>query len=390
MADFEDDVAARLHDLRVQREAKRQDAAELWVPPEYPPSLYEQLEEAPDESVDWIFDELWHGNVQINAQKKSGKTTLMLNALRSLVTGEPFLGRFAVNVQSDCRVGFLNMELTRTQFNGWLREMDLPAEAQKRIVPYHARAYGALDMSNDRAVEWLIGWLRDEGIHIPFFDPLSSFFNATRWGSGDPNDSYLRWWGVYEHVVLEAKLRGTWIGHHAGHSEEAGNRARGASAMMDKPDVNIAYRYEVGEGGYTDAPSDSKRFLSAFGRDVDVREFEIEYQVPTRYLYATGGGSRAASSVDRYALKAYDAMVAYTYEQQQQGVKEVIELKAGELSTKAGVAETSKQSASFRQGRDKAVAEGWLVRRHKPPSAYFSLGDVVPPDREKRRIEIGS
>lgn len=390
MADFEQDVADRLHDLRVQREAKSRDAAELWVPPPHPASLYEQLEEEPEEGVDWIFDELWHGNVQINAQKKSGKTTLMLNALRSLVLNEPFLGRFAVNVASDCRVGFLNMELTKTQFNGWLREMDLPAEAQKRIVPYHARAYGALDMSNDRAVDWLIRWHRDEGIHISFFDPLSSFFNATRWGSGDPNDAYLRWWGVFERVVLDADLRGTWIGHHAGHSEEAGNRARGASAMMDKPDVNIAYRYDVGDGGYTDAPSESKRFLSAFGRDVDVREFEIEYQVPTRYLYATGGGSRAASSVDRYALKAYDVMVGYTYEQAQQGNKEIAELNAGELSSKAGVAETSKQSGSFRQGREKAVADGWLVQRKKGTSVLFSLGDVTPPVREKRRIEIDS
>lgn len=39
--------------------------------------------------------------------------------------------------------------------------------------------------------------------------------------------------------------------------------------------MNIAYRYDVGDGGYTDAPSDSKRFLSVFGRDVDVREFDV-------------------------------------------------------------------------------------------------------------------
>jgi hypothetical protein len=201
---FESDVAARLHDLKVYREAKRREANELWTPPARPLSLYEQLADNPPE-VDWIMPELWPGGIlQVNAQKKSGKTTLMINGARSLVTREPFLARFAFNGATDCRVGYLNMELPRGQMNQWFVDLDMPEEAQKRIVPYHGRESGALDFSSDAVVEWLIAWLRDEGIQIAFLDPLSAFYNQTRWGSGDPNDPYLRWWAVLEHIVLGA------------------------------------------------------------------------------------------------------------------------------------------------------------------------------------------
>src|SRR5258705_2844778 len=111
----------------------------------------------------------------------------------------------------------------------------------------------------------------------------------------------MRWWAVLEDVVLQANLRGVWIGHHSGFSEDAANRARGASAMMDKPDVNTNYRYNVGEGAYTDAPVDNRRYLRAFGRDVDVREFELEYDTTTRMLYATGRGTRGDAEAERDA-----------------------------------------------------------------------------------------
>lgn len=291
-------IADHVRWLEVRAEAKRRFAAQLWLPPPYPKSLYDQLAEGAPEA-DYIMDDLWSGVLQVNAHKKSGKTTLMINAARSLVTGEPFLGRFGVNVESDCRVAYLNMELPRGQFNNWLLEMDLPDAAQKRIIPYHGRESGRLDFGNDQAVEWLVRWLRDEGISIALLDPLGSFYDQP--SGGDPNAAYLRWWAVLEDVVLRAGLRGVWIGHHSGFSEDAANRACGASAMMGKPDVNMTYRYQIGEGSYTDAPVDARRYLSAFGRDVDVKEFELSYHRPSRILHATGRGTRADAETERQA-----------------------------------------------------------------------------------------
>jgi hypothetical protein len=340
------------------------------------------LAETPPE-VDWIFRDLWSGIAQVNAQKKSGKTTLLMNAAAALVSNEPFLGRFDVDADSDCRVGYLNMELTKAQFNRWLADMALPNDALKLLHLYHGREHGRLDLTNDAAAEWVIRWLRDAGITVLLMDPLGSFYDQP--SGGDPNAAYLRWWARLEHVVLHADLRGVLIAHHAGYSEDSGNRARGASAMMDKPDVNITYRYMADEGSYTDAPTDRKRYLSAFGRDVEVPEFEIGYNIRTRHLRATGGGSRAESAVDRYALKAYDAVVAHTYARQQDGADGVAEMNAGDLAEKAGLSKTSQQSGKFRQGRDAAVQQGWLHARRQGTSVFYSLGDTVPPDRRKQK-----
>lgn len=363
-------------------DAKRLEAAQAWTAPPYPASAYEQLAEEPPE-IEWIFRDLWSGIGQVNAQKKSGKTTLLLNAAVSLVTGDPFLGKFEVNVESDCRVGYLNMELTKGQFNRWLHDMAIPDDALKRLALYHSREHGRLDLTNDAAAEWVVQWLRDAGITVLIMDPLGSFYEQP--SGGDPNAAYLRWWARLEYVVLEASLRGVLIAHHAGYSEDSGNRARGASAMMDKPDVNMTYRYEVGEGTHTDAPVDDKRYLSAFGRDVDVHEFEIDYNMRTRVLRATGGGSRAASAVERYALRAYDAMVENTYMRKQKGAEDEIEMSADDLARKAGISPTGKRSNDFRCGRAIAVDRGWLAETKKGTSKLFRLGDVVPPERQKRK-----
>nr|ABP44459.1 hypothetical protein Mflv_1981 [Mycolicibacterium gilvum PYR-GCK] len=290
-----------------QADARRLEAAAFWTPPPYPPSAYDQLTETPPE-VDWIVRDLWVGNAQVNAQKKSGKTTLLMNAAVALLTGQPFLGQFEVNVDSDCRVGYLNMELTKGQFNRWLREMDVPDDATKRLELYHGRELGRLDLANDVVAEWLIRWLRETGVSVLLMDPLGSFYDQP--SGGDPNAAYLRWWACLERVVLEAGLRGVLIAHHAGYSEEGGNRARGASAMMDKPDVNLTYRYNVGEGSHTDAPVDTKRYLSAFGRDVDIHEFELEYSAPTRLLTVTGRGGRVDAELERQAERMRDAVLA--------------------------------------------------------------------------------
>jgi hypothetical protein len=294
---------------------------------------------------------LWSGNAQVNAQKKSGKTTLLLNAAAALVTREPFLGRFEVNVESDCRVGYLNMELTKGQFNRWLADMNIPDDALKRLVLYHARESGRLDFANGAAAEWTIDWLKHEGINVLLLDPLGSFYDQPI--SGDPNPPYLRWWARLEHIVLQAELRGVLIAHHAGYSEDGGNRARGASAMMDKPDVNITYRYNVGDGTYTDAPIDSKRYLSAFGRDVDVAEFEIDYNARTRKLRATGGGNRADAETVKEAKRAWNAVLVAN----QCGEKP----NKGELFDKLGWANSGAGAKKCQKWYRYALEQEWIT-----------------------------
>jgi hypothetical protein len=58
--------------LQFLDEAKTLNNARGWTPPPKPLSLYEQLDEETPE-IDYIFDGLWSGNLQLNAQKKRAK-----------------------------------------------------------------------------------------------------------------------------------------------------------------------------------------------------------------------------------------------------------------------------------------------------------------------------
>jgi hypothetical protein len=146
--------------------------------------------------------------------------------------------------------------------------------------------------------------------------------------------------------------------------------------MMDKPDVNVSLRHNGGPG---EDPPDNKRYLKARGRDVEIAEFEIDYMVSTRLLFATGGGSRVDGATERLAVKAYDVLSAHTYAQRQEGVEGDVELNAGQLAQEAGFLPT--KPGGFTRGRDEAVRRGWLVMRKDGTSRLYRLGDVVPPSR---------
>ena len=312
--EFEEDPEFHSHwldpevrSLVARNQAKQLVAAQTWTPPERPGSLLDQLAIGVPET-DWIVEGLVPaGIVQVNAQYKTGKTTLLMNYVRALATGEPFLGRFPVNVATDDRIGYLNMELSRGQMLRWWADMDLGDDAYKRIEPYHARddGFSVLDFSNDLAVEWLVNWLRESGIRVLVADPLSKLYNPARWGS-DPNAAYTQWWKVLEDVVRRAELRGVIIAHHTGFGEDTADRARGASAMMDNPDVNMSFRHNGDHGG---RPQDNKRYLSALGRDVDVPEFELDYEAPARRLTATGGGNRRSAEAEHQAERLWEAVL---------------------------------------------------------------------------------
>lgn len=296
-----------LRGLVARDRARQMIATQSWTPPARPGSLADQLAVGVPET-DWIVEGLVPaGIVQINAQYKAGKTTLLMNYVRSLATGEPFLGRFAVNVGSEDRVGYLNMELSRGQMLRWWADMALDDHAYKRIEPYHARddGFAVLDFSNPLAVEWLVAWLRESEIRVLVADPLSKLYNPARWGN-DPNAAYTQWWKVLEDVVRRAELRGVIIAHHTGFGEDTADRARGASAMMDNPDVNMSYRHNGNHGG---RPEDGKRYLAAYGRDVDIPEFELDYDAASRTLTATGGGNRHNAETNLQAQRAWEAVL---------------------------------------------------------------------------------
>ncbi|MGV0795927.1 AAA family ATPase [Mycolicibacterium elephantis] len=376
-------VQAERKRILARQIAEKAESQRLWTPPPMPASLFDELAE--DISpIDWVIKDLAPAGVaQVNAQAKGGKTTLLLNAMKSLATGEKFLGRFDVVTDSDERISYLNMELPKRQMRQWVREMNFSDDAAKRISMYHAldQGFRVLDFRNDNAVTWLIRWLTDNGTTILFADPLAKLYNPARWGNGsDPNAAYTAWFAVLEDIIREARLRLVFIAHHTGFSEDAANRSRGASAMMDNPTVNMTYRHN---GDHADKPTGPQRYLKAFGRDVDVDEFEISYVERTRRLYASGEGSRSDAAEKRWALECYDALVAATG-------KGVPELNASDLASACGIAPTSKRSDDFRRGRDVAVREKWLALRVSGTAKFYSLGTEIPLTRSANVISMSN
>ena len=61
------------------------------------------------------------GGLEAIAQRKAGKTTLILNLARSLITGEPFLGRFVTH-RVTRSVVLLNYEASSDQLDWWVTE----------------------------------------------------------------------------------------------------------------------------------------------------------------------------------------------------------------------------------------------------------------------------
>ena len=115
--------------------------------------------------------------------------------------------------------------------------------------------------------------------------------------------------GAARNVVLQAGLRGVLIAHHTGYSEDGGNRRAWGKRDDGQARLNLTYRYNVGDGSHTDAPVGNKRYLSAFGRDVDVHEFELDYLPTTRWLRVTGGGGRVDAEAERQADRMRDEVL---------------------------------------------------------------------------------
>lgn len=330
-----------------------------WTPPPRPMSLADQLaQELPEPR--WVYKDLMlEGKGMVNAAKKAGKTTLLMNAVQALLLGEKFLGRFESDVDGDERIAYLNLELSGSLFTAEFAKMSLPDHATKRVEIYHAMEHGQINFRNDRMVDWLITWLTDSGIKHLFIDPLSSLYVASDWGK-DPNDAFNKWWLILEDIHRKANLRMTMIAHHTGLSEDSANRGRGAAALGDKPDVNMSYRYQVGIGdNHTDKPKDKKRYLSAYGRGgVDVTDFEIIFNGDTNLLRPTGSGStRKNAELEAQARRMYEEVSRIWNTNGNQ------EINKTEVFNALGWARTGKGADRDGQYYQYAISRGWVKRR---------------------------
>jgi hypothetical protein len=258
----DDDVGKRLAFLRVDQEAKRILRNEKAQPVPVPDDgdLTHDLAE-PDEDVLYTVDELFPhgGNGLVVASYKVGKTTLALNLIKALADGEPFLGRFPV--QLDGRVCYWNYEMNAAQVRRWFR--DLAVQHPERVArPWHLRGY-TLRIWEDGVRAQVVEWLRRHEVKFWIVDPAARAWSGLVVNEND-NSQMEQFTTALDTVKREAEISDLLLVTHQGRQQfdDDQERSRGATRLEDWMDFGWYYTKD--------------RFLRATGRDVDVAAFKVD------------------------------------------------------------------------------------------------------------------
>lgn len=228
------------------------------------------------------------------AQRKTGKTTLTINLIRSLLTGEPFLGRFPVESLTGS-VMVLNYEVTGATYAEWVGDTGIPTNLHNRVHIVNLRGRENL-LATEAGRATLAAMMLEAGVEVLLVDPFGRAFS----GEDQNSASQVSPWLVsLDRVATDGGARELILVAHAGWGDKGGSvRARGSSGLEDWADVIVRYSRERELPG-------SPRFLEAEGRDVSVELDRLEYDPATRLLSMTGAGgpTMARRNAKAHALR---------------------------------------------------------------------------------------
>lgn len=227
--------------------------------------------------------------VGLSAQYKAGKTTLRNSMIKSLVDGEPFLGTYDVR-RLDGVIAVLDFELSDRMGLDWHRAAGIDHDDQVWPLFLRGRAstFNILDRGVRRA--WAQHF-RAAGVTYVILDCVRPLMDAL--GLDEHRDGG-RILAAIDELLEAAYITEACVVAHMGHN---GERARGDSRFRDWPDAEWRLVRQ------TDDPA-SPRYLSAFGRDIDVPESQLDYDSSTRRLTVVGG-----SRQDLKAQSALDTVI---------------------------------------------------------------------------------
>jgi hypothetical protein len=267
-AEFDRLVSLRQQQIRVNAEAARRERSEARS--ERPKMLTGTEFLTRDfGGVLWRVDGLLAegGNALLAAQAKAGKTTLRNNLIKSLVDGDPFLGRFTVSPGGVLAV--FDLEMPDAMAQDWLRRLKIQHPGRFMYVPMLGRGASLDPTDPDSVAEWAAD-LKAAGVTTMVIDCLSPLLAA--FGLDEDKPSQVRpLLEGFNTLKQQADVRETVLIHHMGHN---GTRARGASSLLDWPDAIWDLTKDDNE----------QRYLSARGRGVDLARTALEFDPETKAL----------------------------------------------------------------------------------------------------------
>ena len=261
---FERDVERRRYEALVSRTANRLDAAEAFSAEDSGKTEVwgdEMLDaDIPDES--FLVEGLWpmSGRVNFSAQAKTGKTTTTGALAYSLLSGEPFLGKWPVRKLDDHEsITIFDVESTREQvMKAYRRAFELRT-GRLRVVRFRENRAG-LNFMVDAAREYMLDTYSGSRVYV--------MDNQTRLAKamGLDTDSAIEaasMLAAWDQLVLDmGGEESLWV-NHAGHD---GTRSRGSSVLRD--DADALWLMAKDQSG--------KRTFSAEGRIEEVSKIKVE------------------------------------------------------------------------------------------------------------------
>lgn len=353
---YEKDVARVLHRLRVEREARLRLGREgVDSAPPFDTGLLSEILARPQEPQ-WRIQDLMpaDGSMLVVAQRKTGKTTLMLNAARSMLTGEAFLSKFPCR-RAAGTVAILNYEVSGPQLAKWAQRVGVP---QERLVLVNLRGRrNPLVYDEDR--ETLAALLRDHGVECLIVDPFGQAFGGKSQNDAGEVGSFLA--GLDTFARSEVGARDVILTAHAGWN---GERTRGSSALEGWADSVLTMTF---------GPDNQTRYLRAIGRDVGVDEDRISFDPETRLMAMTGGGSRKQANRASKAETLVQPVCDTVRDNPGMSTTELVD--AVRALRHDGVVAIAFQDNDVRQAINAAVAQGVLRRENlgagKPTKHYM-------------------
>jgi hypothetical protein len=235
--------------------------------------------ETPDEQVRYRVDQLWPmgGRGILAAAYKSGKSTMVANAIRSLVDGDLFLGTYTVEQSRE--VVLIDNELDPRTLRAWLRDQNIRNTERVKVVSLRGKTSTFDILDPETRATWAKAI---QGGEVVILDCLRPVLDAL---GLDENRDAGRFLVAFDSLLDDAGAGEALVIHHMGH---AGERSRGDSRLQDWPDVTWKLLRED-----PDNPG-SATYFSAFGRDVNVQESQVKFDPFSRHLTLVGGTRKDA------------------------------------------------------------------------------------------------
>lgn len=231
-------------------------------------------------AIDGVLPE--NGNAMIFAQYKTGKTTFVMEAVRSLVDRSPFLGTYGVNTEGN--VALWNYELAADMMDQWLSDVDLIHPERLRLLNLRGRR---IPLHTKPGQQWTIDYLKRREIRTWIIDPAVRAMIG--WGDENDNNAVTLFTDMLDEIKEKAGVSELIIAHHTGRTEmvQGEERARGATRWDDWPDSRWILTKLQGQ---------DTRFIRMLGRGKDQPERALQYEAEHRRVSLVGMGDPLASA----------------------------------------------------------------------------------------------